>query len=191
MPRYDRTKSRSRPRTSPRPAPSARQVTSATAAVAIGTGANIGFQPREPARGDSRICDRGPDAHDADGCEHGHETDAAVPAGVVLDVAFGLQDQPPRGEKPIAEQQGDARQNREWRQEWRRSSRERPSRDLVSLNETPEHHALRKSGNARPVRRKHDPKTSCAGHPESETRTQRRGTRAQATSPGSGNRSPG
>src|SRR4051794_41718679 len=38
-------------------------------------------RPPEPARGDSRVCDRGPDAPAAHGREHGPQTDPALPAG--------------------------------------------------------------------------------------------------------------
>ena len=73
--------------------------------------------PSEPSIGDGRICERGPNAHNGDGYKHGYKTHTAVPASRALDVAFGFQDQPSRAEKPIAEREGDAGEDREWRQE--------------------------------------------------------------------------
>src|SRR5262249_4633831 len=125
MPTYDRTKSPIAPtngRTSARPA-RARQVTSATAAVAIGTGAKNRILGQENQRSKMGGLASGvqmltiPMAMSTP-----IRQNAAVPARGILNIAVGLQDEPACAEQAIAKQQSNAGHQRERRQERKRAA---------------------------------------------------------------------
>src|SRR6516164_8754500 len=121
MPEYDKTKSRIAPangRTWALMLPRARHVTSATTTVAIGTGANRRIFGQANHRSATAEFARGVQMLTmamATSTATRHTRPCRRAALWMSPSVF--QDQPSRAEKPIAEQEGDAGEDREWCQE--------------------------------------------------------------------------
>src|SRR6204780_1959245 len=100
--------------------------------------------PGEPPLGDLRLRPGRPQAHERDADQNADERPAPQRPRPILKRAFGLQDQPTRAEQAVAENQGDAGEQRKRREAVERAAREVASFRLKALNECAEHDTLRK-----------------------------------------------
>src|ERR1700733_3614424 len=99
--------------------------------------------PGKPPLGDLRLRPRRPQAHKGDADQNADQRAAAQRPRPILKRAFGLQDQPARAEQAVAEDQGDASEQRKRCKAVERAAREVASFRLKALNERAEDNALR------------------------------------------------
>ena len=93
------------------------------------------MRPREPPLGDLRLRPWRPQAHRRDSDYNADQRPAPQRPRPILKRSFGLQNQPARAEQAVAEDQGDASEQRERREAVKRAASEMAAFCLKALNE--------------------------------------------------------
>ena len=123
----------------------------------------VNVRRAEPALGDTRVHERRPDAHHRDEREHAVQRDRRVPPRPLPDVAFRLHDEPRRAEQRIAEQQADARGERERPQPVEARPREHAAGHGESFDVHAEHDTLEERRDRRSAEERQVPPAPMAG----------------------------
>src|SRR5258708_34805618 len=124
--------------------------------------------PREPAAGNIRFYQRRPQARRRDCHQNAEQAPPSEPSRPVLKCALRLQHQPAGAEQAVAEDQRDARKDREGREAIERAASELTSRRLKALDESTKHNSLRKGGEGGAIAESVVPEGPMLGGPVTE-----------------------